>query len=353
MQSEQKIETRPLARTKNRALIVVSALMTLVASIIAISLARPAYFQELVDWQLNGHFQFQDGPLPTAADRVHHLSFLDFILNPDLIRLRLKASWDFYKVTGIPPKHGQCLHKRAIFEDLMTDQECQQVRDLFRFRSSSSDTFENDPGHIDIHDLERNALEHFQNNTEYLKSWDIYRSAQQKLLSIARTYFQNPRIHPEMTHLTNRVRGAPDMSDVIHSDKCAYDLKTGICTLTEEHCCAWTDFSAVLYLNGPGMNDWFKWLIFLIQYLDEGLNGGNFVYIKPPFAVDENDGCAFGRNADDERLSVTPKCGRAVLFSSGEENLHQVEVVESEVAQNTLALWMTTDSTHWEQNASN
>lgn len=54
-----------------------------------------------------------------------------------------------------------------------------------------------------------------------------------------------------------------------------------------------------------------------------------------------------GTSPEDKVLYIEPKCGRAVLFTSGPENLHSVEKVHYG-ARYAVTQWMTRDPEHWE-----
>ena len=85
------------------------------------------------------------------------------------------------------------------------------------------------------------------------------------------------------------------------------------------------DVSAVLYLsNGMGRN----------ENQDADFTGGELTFLDPPDPR---------RNTAHARVSaVVPKCGRLIVFASGEENVHAVRAVRSG-QRATLNLWLTAD----------
>ncbi|XP_022097822.1 prolyl 3-hydroxylase 2-like [Acanthaster planci] len=103
-----------------------------------------------------------------------------------------------------------------------------------------------------------------------------------------------------------------DLSHPIHADNCSLD-DAHVCHKTPP-AYTWRDWSAILYLN-------------------EDFEGGEFVFAHPNMTY---------------QAHLKPKCGRLVVFSAGEENVHGAKAVLSS-RRCALALWFTEDPRYQEQ----
>lgn len=166
----------------------------------------------------------------TAQTRVRYLQWSDMILRPELVWLRIKAAWTFYSATGIMPGQGQCLHKRAVLDNLMTDEECSLIRSLMDYSVMEEDEFADTMGRKNIYQLESEYRRYYRNHSEYKQARDTFWKVRTRMLRLSRTYFQKPTIYPDSTLMTKREASQTDYSHGVHSDNCFYDFETGACT---------------------------------------------------------------------------------------------------------------------------
>lgn len=149
---------------------------------------------------------------------------------------------------------------------------------------------------------------------------ELFLEASERVRSYVESYFNlDSHLYFSYTHLVCRTamtgasrRPESDMSHSIHADNCILQ-KSGRC-LKQLPAYIWRDFSSVLYLN------------------DDFL-GGEFVFASQKTNIE---------------ASVKPKCGRAVAFSAGAENLHGVLPVE-DGRRCALATWYTFDPKYRER----
>ncbi|XP_049275082.1 prolyl 3-hydroxylase 2-like isoform X2 [Rhipicephalus sanguineus] len=143
---------------------------------------------------------------------------------------------------------------------------------------------------------------------------ELFLEASERVRRYVKSYFNlDSHLYFSYTHLVCRKamsgasrRPESDMSHSIHADNCILQ-KSGNC-LKQLPAYIWRDFSSVLYLN-------------------DDFVGGEFV---------------FARQKNSIEALVKPKCGRAVAFSAGAENLHGVLPV-AEGRRCALATWYTFD----------
>lgn len=149
---------------------------------------------------------------------------------------------------------------------------------------------------------------------------ELFLEASERVRRYVKSYFSlDSHLYFSYTHLVCRKamsgasrRPESDMSHSIHADNCILQ-KSGNC-LKQLPAYIWRDFSSVLYLN-------------------DDFVGGEFV---------------FAREKNSIEASVKPKCGRAVAFSAGAENLHGVLPVE-DGRRCALATWYTFDPKYRER----
>ncbi|XP_075528465.1 prolyl 3-hydroxylase 2-like [Dermacentor variabilis] len=149
---------------------------------------------------------------------------------------------------------------------------------------------------------------------------ELFLGASERVRSYVESYFNlDSHLYFSYTHLVCRTamagasrRPESDMSHSIHADNCILQ-ESGKC-IKQLPAYIWRDFSSVLYLN-------------------DDFVGGEFVFASQKTSIE---------------ASVKPKCGRAVAFSAGAENLHGVLPVE-DGRRCALATWYTFDPKYRER----
>ncbi|XP_065310940.2 prolyl 3-hydroxylase 2-like [Dermacentor albipictus] len=149
---------------------------------------------------------------------------------------------------------------------------------------------------------------------------ELFLGASERVRSYIESYFNlDSHLYFSYTHLVCRTamagasrRPESDMSHSIHADNCILQ-ESGKC-IKQLPAYIWRDFSSVLYLN-------------------DDFVGGEFVFASQKTSIE---------------ASVKPKCGRAVAFSAGAENLHGVLPVE-DGRRCALATWYTFDPKYRER----
>ncbi|XP_073078315.1 prolyl 3-hydroxylase 3 isoform X2 [Manis javanica] len=141
----------------------------------------------------------------------------------------------------------------------------------------------------------------------------------ERVRALTQAYFSPDRpLHLSFTHLVCRsaIEGEQgqrmDLSHPVHVDNCVLDPDTGECW-REPPAYTYRDYSGLLYLN-------------------DDFQGGDLFFTEPNALT----------------VTVRPRCGRLVAFSSGVENPHGVWAV-TRGRRCTLALWHTWAPEHREQ----
>ncbi|KAK8783381.1 hypothetical protein V5799_010254 [Amblyomma americanum] len=214
---------------------------------------------------------------------------------------------------------------RFVAEGFLTDDECSSLLSLIKVAALTGDGYDgNQSPHSKFETFEgitagRIALL-TRNGTLDKHLAQLFYEASDRVRSYVESHFNlASHLYFSYTHLVCRAavtdfsnRPSSDMSHSVHADNCILQ-KTGEC-LKQLPAYIWRDFSAVLYLN-------------------DDFVGGEFV---------------FARHKTNIQASVRPKCGRAVAFSAGAENLHGVLPIEKG-RRCALAMWYTLDPKYRER----
>uniref|UniRef100_A0A224YSI5 procollagen-proline 3-dioxygenase n=1 Tax=Rhipicephalus zambeziensis TaxID=60191 RepID=A0A224YSI5_9ACAR len=214
---------------------------------------------------------------------------------------------------------------RVVAEGFLTEDECTALLSLANIAALTGDGYDGKQSpHSKFETFEgitagRIALL-MRNGQIDKQRAELFVEASERVRMYVKSYFNlNSHLYFSYTHLVCRKamsgasrRPESDMSHSIHADNCILQ-KSGNC-LKQLPAYIWRDFSSVLYLN-------------------DDFVGGEFV---------------FARQKNSIEASVKPKCGRAVAFSAGAENLHGVLPVE-DGRRCALATWYTFDPKYRER----
>ncbi|XP_028650861.1 prolyl 3-hydroxylase 2 [Erpetoichthys calabaricus] len=210
--------------------------------------------------------------------------------------------------------------QRALFEKVITKQECEALQDVANTISIAGDGYR---GRMSPHTPNEKfegatvmkALQYGFEGRIPLTSAQLFYEASEKARRIVESYFMlSSPLYFSYTHLvcrtalTGQQDHRNDLSHPIHADNCLLDPEANECW-KEPPAYTYRDYSALLYLNGD-------------------FDGGEFIFTE--------------MDAKTVTASVKPTCGRMVSFSSGGENPHGVKAV-TKGQRCAVALWFTLD----------
>ncbi|KAG2462176.1 P3H2 hydroxylase, partial [Polypterus senegalus] len=210
--------------------------------------------------------------------------------------------------------------QRALFEKVITKQECQALQEVANTISIAGDGYR---GRMSPHTPNEKfegatvmkALQYGFEGRIPLTSAQLFYEVSEKARKIVESYFMlNSPLYFSYTHLvcrtalTGQQDHRNDLSHPIHADNCLLDPEANECW-KEPPAYTYRDYSALLYLNGD-------------------FDGGEFIFTE--------------MDAKTVTASVKPTCGRMVSFSSGGENPHGVKAV-TKGQRCAVALWFTLD----------
>lgn len=227
-----------------------------------------------------------------------------YVLSMSLLKWTSWAQFMLATKTFVPLAD---MYKRGLFDNFITDQECSDIMELMKHGmvdATVGDKLQGKTAYELWADVKKDP-----SNGNLTRQWDLYWNIGDRIRNLVHDYFELDEVYIDFTHLTARSRGEAQFSHGPHADNCRYDQVTKTCTKRDDACCAWREWTALLYLNGD-------------------FEGGEFFF------------------ANDDMvpvIDVKPKCGRMVFLSSGAENIHGVYRI-SQGMRYAYAVWLTPDA---------
>jgi len=250
---------------------------------------------------------------------LNRTSLVDHLQSSPFLPLSVKSSLSFYRTTGLlPAAEKECPQKRMILHNQATEEECQAIIAIASKYSTKASVGDE----MYSTDL-RLILAHSHPSAPELQP---LRAVRAKLRRLTMDRFNDKRVMWEYMDITARHPGKTQYySHGFHVDRCfLLDENTRECEERESSCCAWRDYTIMMYLNNE----------------HQEFEGGKFVFPGDKRVGDKKKYEGKGILCGEEDLVVEPRCGTVVAFTTGPENVHGVTKVESGVRW-AVAGWMT------------
>jgi len=215
-------------------------------------------------------------------------------------------------------------HPTRFFADgVLSEDACRRLRAMFdrnrvEMKTAHNQFFKLDPMHFSHanqgSDFMASTLHAFVHDPDF----PLLLALRQRMLENVRERLEDSRASQDFTHFIHRIGHSKNEGMGTHADNCQFG-HDGKCHKSAQ-CCAWRSHTVFTYLS------------------DENVDGGEF-YFSRQGTID--------RSSKDLEMTVAPRCGQMVGFSSGGENPHGVLPLPRG-NRYSLGMWLTDDPKHFE-----
>mmetsp|Transcript_38950 Transcript_38950/g.71008 ORF Transcript_38950/g.71008 Transcript_38950/m.71008 type:complete len:420 (-) Transcript_38950:223-1482(-) len=216
---------------------------------------------------------------------------------------------------------------RFLLDGVLNESACRRLREMFdRHKPEVTATYDEEIdsfGHVIPRANERpdflaSTLSEFISDEDF----PLLLALRQRMIENVKHHL-DPEASSEFTHFILRTGHEANTGMGTHADNCNWRNDRHVCVKTSA-CCAWRSHTAFTYLSDEG-----------------NVDGGEFYFARHTHAALDKD----SPDPEDRDLTVRPKCGQMVGFSSGFENPHGVLPLRSG-SRYSVGLWLTKEKAH-------